>query len=596
MANIVTSSVFSWSDPATETILRNEVSSEISDLVVKKFSNLVRESGSPEEAEAAEYLASFLKKWGVQYQIYFPELYISRPRKAEVKLVKPFVREFRAKNPAMTALTGEAGITAELVYVESSYARNVNDLLNPSISGETANVRGKIVLTEGLPLPGKVGVFTNLGAASIIFISPGLNIHEGIVTTIWGSPDLDSDGQQPAIPVLSVNREDGEELKHLARTGGAEVNVITRAETGWYKCPVLVANIPGTEEPDKYVLLHGHLDSWHVGIGDNATGDAALLELTRIFHKHRQLLKRSLKIAWWPGHSYGRYAGSTWFADHFGFDLEQNCIAQVNCDSPGCRWATSYEYVDWMSEVDEFCQAAIFDAVGQRSKGTRPARAGDYSFNNIGITSFFMLSSSIPADVLKEKGYYAVGGCGGNIEWHTEDDGLQLYDPEIQVKDIKVYLTAVFRALNAPIHPYNFVNTVEKLLETIEKYQHTAGDRFDFGLAKKEGESLLRSLKQFNAKLEDLRGKPVSDPDVQIANRKLEKLGRILIRINYSRKGIFRHDPAVEIPPLPDIAEVNRIDKLARNSHEYKVLLNHLVRGTNRVAWAFKEAREVVER
>jgi hypothetical protein len=589
-----TSSVFEWSNLKVEKEISNMITSEVSDLVIEKFSTLVRESGSPGEVEAAEYIASFLKNWEVSYQIFYPELYISRPRKAEVKLVKPFVKEFRAKNPAMTALTGEGGMTAELVYIETGYAKGISDIFSSNFPEDMPEVEGKIVLTEGLPMPGKVRELCSLGAQAVIFISPGHNIHEGIATTIWGAPDLDNDGQQPSIPILSVNQEDGFELKEISKAGGIEINVITRAETGWYKCPVLVAEIQGTEEPEKFALLHGHLDSWHEGIGDNATGDAALLELARVFQKQRPLLNRSLKIAWWPGHSYGRYAGSVWFADNFGFDLENNCIAQVNCDSPGCRWATSYESMNWMSEVNEFCELAIWDTVGQPSKGTRPLRAGDYSFNNIGITSFFMLSSSIPEEVLKEKEYYAVGGCGGNIEWHTEEDGLLLYDPAIQIKDIKIYATAIFRVLNAPVHPYNYMNTVKEILGTLAAYQEIAGDRFSFQLAKREGEQLLKALKEFYAQLQGLRDHRVSDHEVKAANKKLEKLGRILIQINYSRKGKFRHDPAIDVPPLPDIAVVNGIDKVVENGHKYNVLMTHLTRGTNRIAWSFKEALELL--
>jgi len=594
MTETMNQSLFSWLSPEVETTIRGELNTDVSDKIVGKFFTLVRESGSAGEVEGVNFIAPFLKQWGVTYNIYTPNLYISRPRKAEVNVVKPSVKAFKAKNPAMTALTGEAGVAAKLIYVRSGYARGAGDLLVNNMALPAEGVRGKIVLTEGLPLPGKIGTLTEQGAVAVIFISPGLNIHEGIATSIWGSPDLDSDGQQPALPIVSVNRTDGAELKELCSQGEVEVNVITRTETGWYECPVLVADIEGTEDPDKFVLLHGHLDSWHEGVGDNATGDAALLEMTRVFHKHRHLLKRSLRVAWWPGHSYGRYAGSTWFADNFGFDIESNCIAQVNCDSPGCRWATAYNEVDWMSEVDEFCQAVIRDAVRQSSKGTRPARAGDYSFNNIGVTSFFMLSSSMPDEVREEKGYYAVGGCGGNIEWHTEEDLIQLYDPEIQLKDLKVYTTGVLRVLNAPIHPFNFANTVEEILSTLANYQEIAADRFDFQLATTEGEKLLATLQEFHSKLESLRTAAVSDEEVREANHRLEKLSRILIRINYSRKGIFRHDPAVDVPPLPDIAAVKGIDSLEAGSHKYNVLLNHLVRGTNRIAWALKEAREVL--
>ena len=63
------------------------------------------------------------------------------------------------------------------------------------------------------------------------------------------------------------------------------------------------------------MLVHGHYDCWEVGVGDNATGDATLLELARVLWVIARRLRRSVKLAWWPGHSTGRYAGSTWFAD-----------------------------------------------------------------------------------------------------------------------------------------------------------------------------------------------------------------------------------------------------------------------------------------
>jgi hypothetical protein len=62
--------------------------------------------------------------------------------------------------------------------------------------------------------------------------------------------------------------------------------------------------------------LHGHYDSWDVGVGDNATGDAAMLEIACALWTHRDKLRSAAsRIAWWPGHSTGRFAGSTWYAD-----------------------------------------------------------------------------------------------------------------------------------------------------------------------------------------------------------------------------------------------------------------------------------------
>ena len=90
---------------------------------------------------------------------------------------------------------------------------------------------------------------------------------------------------------------------------------------------------------------------------------------------------------------------------------------------------------------------------GQSSTRTGRLRAGDCSFNNLGVTTYFMLTSTMPDDLLAEKGYHMVGGCGGNIAWHTEDDTLEIADRDNLLRDMRVYAAAVLRALNAPIAP-----------------------------------------------------------------------------------------------------------------------------------------------
>ena len=54
--------------------------------------------------------------------------------------------------------------------------------------------------------------------------------------------------------------------------------------------PVVVAEIAGQIEPERFVLVHGHIDSWHVGIGDNATGDATMLEIARVLRPGGRLV------------------------------------------------------------------------------------------------------------------------------------------------------------------------------------------------------------------------------------------------------------------------------------------------------------------
>lgn len=572
-----------------EAALLNELSSDVPWTLIERFTTLVRESGSDDEKEAARYIVEQLEKFGIPYRVYEPDLFLSVPVKSSLTVNG---KTIRAKSPSFSANTGSAGLTGEVVYVPSASTAAL-DLLDVAPSVEV-DVAGKIVMVDGYGGPPPVRTFEQKGAVGQIYINPGVDIHWGICTTIWGAPDLDNYQRQPRTPVVSISRPDGDTLIEQLKQGPVTATLHTELKEGWMPCPVIVADIQGQEEPERFVLVHGHYDSWDVGIGDNAVGDATLLELARVFHKHRDKLARSLQIAWWPGHSTGRYAGSTWFADTFGLNLARNCIAQVDIDSPGCRWATEYYEVSWMTETEDFCKQAIMDVTGLHAEGERPHQAGDYSFNNIGISGFFMLLSEMPREMRKEKGYYPVGGCGMNIAWHTENDTLEIADKDNLMRDLRVYVATLQRVVNNPLHPFDFRRLATEFYDTLTDYASAAGDDVNFQPAFDALTGLKASLNSLYAKSSSLMTKTVSDPAVRAYNDAILELGRELIRINYTRQGRFRTEPAVKVPPLPDLAPAKQI--ASTNGHMRQVIRTHLLRGVNRVAWAFETGAKAAQR
>ncbi|HEV2602559.1 MAG TPA: M28 family metallopeptidase [Microvirga sp.] len=567
----------------THSELINDVSLDVPWALVETFATLPR--WKPEDVNAsADLIVAALEKSGVPVTVHEAEIYLSVPFDARVKAEG---RTIRAKPPAY-AVDCRDGVTAPLIHVPASYSRSIGTLFaknqDPELSSED-RIRGKIVISEGFAFPQKIREFEEKGAVGVIAMNPGVDIHWGICTSIWGTPDLDDLPRKPGIPVVAVNNPDGKALIDLA-SRGASVTIETEMQEGWFKQKLPVVEIKGTVEPDKFVLLHGHYDSWDVGVGDNATGDATMLEIARVLWKHRDSLRRTVRIAWWPGHSTGRYAGSTWYADHFAIDLDENCVAQVNCDSPGCRWATEFQDVSWMSETERYVQDIIKNVCGLESHGERPHRAGDYSFNNIGISSFFMLSSTMPDDLRAAKGYYAVGGCGGNIAWHTENDTLEIADKEILLRDIKVYLASILGVANAEILPFDWRATVEEFTSTLANYATQAGGAFDFS----EAQSALNAFKQT---LEDFYAKASSGGiEASKANAVIMGLARILVPINFTVAPRFRHDPATPVQPLPTLAVANDIAAMDLSVQGFARV--QLTRGANRFIAALREAERLV--
>lgn len=555
--------------------------------LIERFTTLVRESSSEDERTAFNYIAERLGELGVPHTMHMPELFLSVPVKSSLVVGD---RSFRAKSPAFSTTTPPGGLSGEIVHVpDVNFGRNVD--LFDFMPSTDVDVRGKIVLVNGFGGPPPVWDFQNKGAIGCIFMNPGVDIHWGICTTIWGTPDLDNYHRQPAIPVVSINRTDGDELIAMANSGALQATLHTEMKEGWVQCPCLVAEIEGNIEPERFVLVHGHVDSWDIGIGDNAVGNATLLEIARIFHNNRDGMSRSLRVAWWSGHSTGRYGASTWFADEFGLDLARNCVAQMNIDSPGCRWATEYINVTMMKEAEGFALQTIKDAVGKDATGARPHQAGDYSFNNVGISSLFMLLSSMPQSARDANGYYSVGGCGGNIAWHTENDTLEIADKDNLMRDLRVYSTALQRLLNNPVHPWDFRNLTAEFKDTLDEYAAAAGSVGNFGAAFDALDDLNGALDALHAKAAGLADAAVNDPAVRAYNDALLAIARELVLINFTRHGRFRTEPAVRVPQLPDLAPARGLANA--DDHIRRVTRNHLVRGVNRVAWAFESSANI---
>ncbi len=551
--------------------------------MIERFTTLRREH--PRDVRtAADEIVGRLRRLGVPVEVHEPEIFLSLPGKASVRVGS---KTYRAKPLAMSRSVPE-GLTAPLVFCPTEFDPNTDQVIGGPRGVDTVDVRGKIVVAEGFGMSSMALHFDRRGALGLIAVNPGKNAHWGICSTIWGSPDLRDLPRKPTLVVVSVNSPDGQALMQLAKDG-CEVSLFAELEEGWYASPVPVVTIPGTDEPDQFVLLHGHYDSWDFGIGDNAVGDATMLEVARVLWQHRSALKRSVRIAWWPGHSTGRYAGSTWFADHFAIDLYEHCIAQVNCDSPGCRWATEYIDVAWMSEAESFAQAVIKEVTGKAARGERPYQAGDYSFNNIGISSYFMLLSTMSPEDRASKGYYTVGGCGANIAWHTEEDLIEIADRNILVTDMKIYLLAIMAAANATIAPFDFQRTVDEFGATLAKYQTAAGTVYGFDRTRSALADLRLALQQFGAFAGTLASLPVGDLRVRRANHAIRRLARLLVPVNYTTGANFFHDPAEQVPPLPDLAPALEIPKISPDQRGF--YRTHLTRGENRLVAALRDAR-----
>jgi hypothetical protein len=568
--------------------VRDAVSAEALQETLNVFSTLFRDSGSADEWQAARYLVEQMQSYGVEGEVLALDSLISWPLAGRLAILDgddKEIEEIPVRTRSFGIQTPPGGTVAELVFVPFEAPKKGEMIFSHrAVAGDYTglDVAGKIVLTAD---GGPDGIFRaqSRAAAGHIHIWPSDEpvIHEMISTSVWGTPTPESAQRLPTIPVLGVTNADGNRLAE--RLGGETIRVRmeSNVKTEWMRLPLATGYIPGTKSDD-FLLVGAHIDSWYEGVTDNATGDAALLEMARVLSERRGELRRGVRFCWWPGHSTGRYSGSTWYADeHFDL-LRAHSLGYLNIDSPGVRETELWDCRYNMGEIEHITGAVVRELSGQEPNIRRPLRAGDQSFIAIGMPSLGAFRM-LPVDHPDRK---AVGGCGGGWWWHSPEDTIDKADAAILAKDVQVYLTIALRMVTPEAIPYNFVPSAQDFIDHLTAYQETAGDHLDL-------RPLIAAAERYKAAAERLAASRPTD--VARYNEGLKRLTRIVNPALFTIDGPYEMDPALQLPVLPGLRQVAELAKLQPRTNEYGFLRTKLVRQRNRVHDALLQATALAE-
>jgi hypothetical protein len=558
--------------------LESELAAEISAARlmehVRTIGALERESGSPGEAQAFDYIERTLKSYGVEVERREIEAYISLPQQARLTLPDGAVIEGLTHSFS----TSVEELDAEVVDVGEGRPEDLR------------RAAGKIALVRGLASPGRAWAAQQAGVLGHVHVLMD-HLHNMIVTTIWGTPAPETAWRIPAVPCLSILGADGEALRARLARGPLRLRMTTRVRTGWIPIPHLVGELAGRRD-DRFLLLSGHVDSWHYGAMDNGTANATMLEVARLLAGRREALHRGIRFAFWSGHSHGRYAGSAWYADHVWRDLHQRCVVHLNVDSTGARGATDYSVLHATEDAAAFAESVVADVTGQRARGRRFSRAGDQSFWGAGVPSAFMSLSGLPKQdtELSRAMERLVGSAGFPWWWHTKDDTVDKIDADVLVLDTRVYLASALRWLNAPVLPLDHGRAARSVVTELEALQAAAGPRFDLTPALDAARGLVGRLERVAAAVAEAPA-----PRAEAINRALMRLSRILVPLAYTSGDRFTHDLALPIPPLAGLQRARELAALDPDGDAFKFARAALVRERNRVVHALDSAAAVAE-
>ncbi len=157
----------------------------------------------------------------------------------------------------------------------------------------------------------------------------------GVIRGGGNSAGRDAKAPDPT-PELVVIREQYNQIYRNVEAGipvRLEINVQNRFFSDDLRAYNTLAELPGSDKADEYVMLGAHLDSWHYGGGatDNAAGSVVMMEAMRILKALDLEPRRTIRIALWSGEEQGLLGSRQWVEQHP--ELHDRISAYVNVDN-----------------------------------------------------------------------------------------------------------------------------------------------------------------------------------------------------------------------------------------------------------------------
>ena len=558
-------------------------------------------SGSDQEEQAIQFIYRTLEGYGLKPEIYRYDAYLSDPKWAKLEILEPRKTEIQCTSYQQVGTTSPEGIEGEVIY------------LQPDEIGYT-DCRGKIILADQKISGGLTGLqmglqypmllkLQEMGAKGLIVIEKDSYmptvIHQFADFSVSGNPTPDNFHLIQTIPAsVSVCNRDGQLLKAFARKSRLQVRLASVVETAWKKNPLLIAEVHGNREPEKFLLVDGHVDTppFSPGVNDNASGVVAMLELARILNGHREQLGRCVRFAFFTGHEIGRYCGSTWYNDAFWHDIRYNCLGAINIDSPGVKGATECDAAPIL-EVQEAVIDSIKAVTGVEVENTRWVnRSADASFWGAGIPQIY-------CTLIRPKEQYDIftDFSGGGWWWHTPWATFDRADVNVLETDVKINLNYIFRMINCRIIPMNFTPYAKSMIKILEDLQAKADKvRGYYNLQPVIEKAKL--FKEFSLLLENAVQKNIdqggSEAVAMVLNHCLMWVSRHINPVTHSDADKTNQMDMYLFGerPFPRLQGILKLAKMPfYHTSEFKMLNTKLLRDRNYVVDGIHLANELIE-
>jgi carboxypeptidase Q len=342
-------------DPATlATLARIRTAATNSDWAWRQLARLTDEigprlSGSPGHAAAIAQVAAAMRTLGARVTLQSAKVphWVRGEERAELTRYpeRPdgITQRLRLTTLGGSSATPPAGLEAPVIVV-----RDFDDL-----KAHGAEVRGKIVLFDSrfdqrLADNGHAGAAYGQ-AGEYRFRGPSeaaaLGAVAALVRSIGGADyRLPHTGltrwkeHQAPIPAAALAAEDADLVVRLAGAGAVSMKLLLTPQTlPDADSDNVIADWPGTERADEYVVVSGHLDSWDLGTGatDDGVGVMGAAGVVEVLQQLKLHPRRTIRFIAWTNEENGSRGAKAYF-DSVSTSLNTQCAA-IESDSGAGR-------------------------------------------------------------------------------------------------------------------------------------------------------------------------------------------------------------------------------------------------------------------
>jgi carboxypeptidase Q len=286
-----------------------------------------RLSGSPQNAAAVAQVAAAMRALGADVRIQPVKVphWVRGEERAEL-VDYPGHPAGITQTLHLTALGGSSATPATGLTTRVIVVHNFDEL-----KAHASDVRGSIVLYEAKfdqrladngeagDAYGQAGMYRFIGPAAAAELGAVAALVRSVGGADYRLPHTGATNwheKQAPIPCAALSAEDADLVARLAAKGPVSMRLLLTPKT----LPDadganVIADWPGTERPNEYVVVSGHLDSWDLATGatDDGVGLMAAAGVIQVLHQLNVHAKRTIRFIGWANEENGGRGHAAYF-------------------------------------------------------------------------------------------------------------------------------------------------------------------------------------------------------------------------------------------------------------------------------------------